>query len=282
MIAAEQHPIEVACRVLDVSVSGYYASRIRPPSKRSVRHAWLTDTITQIHIASRGTYGARRVYAELTLGHGISVGHNAVEMLMRRAGLKGLPGTKRRRARHDTPTASDLVDRNFHRDNPDRLWVTDITEHPTREGKVYCAVVLDTFSRRVVGWSIDSSQTSTLVTNALSMAIHNRRPTSDTIIHSDHGTQFTSWAFTRRAQESGLCPSMGSIGDCFDNAVIESFWGRMQTELLNRKRWKTRIELANAIFDYLEIFYNRQRRHSSLGMLTPIEYEILHQQQPVA
>ena len=144
--------------------------------------------------------------------------------------------------------------------------------------------MLDTFSRRVVGWSIDSSQTSTLVTNALSMAIHNRRPTAETIIHSDHGTQgqFTSWAFTRRAQESGLCPSMGSIGDCFDNAVIESFWGRMQTELLNRKRWKTRIELANAIFDYLEIFHNRQRRHSSIGMLTPIEYEILHQQQPVA
>jgi putative transposase len=282
VIAAEQHPIEVACRVLDVSVSGYYMSRTRPPSKRSVRHAWLTDTITQIHVASRGTHGARRVHAELTLGHGISVGHNAVEMLMRRAGLKGLPGTKRRRGQHDTPTASDLVDRNFARNEPDRLWVTDITEHPTREGKVYCAVVLDTFSRRVVGWSIDSSQTSTLVTNALSMAIHNRRPTAETIIHSDHGTQFTSWAFTRRAQESGLCPSMGSIGDCFDNAVIESFWGRMQTELLNRKRWKTRIELANAIFDYLEIFHNRQRRHSSIGMLTPIEYEILHQQQPVA
>ena len=129
MIAAEQHPIEVACRVLDVSVSGYYMSRIRPPSKRSVRHAWLTDTITQIHIASRGTYGARRVHAELTLGHGISVGHNAVEMLMRRAGLKGLPGTRRRRAQHDTPTASDLVDRNFARDDPDRLWVTDIERH---------------------------------------------------------------------------------------------------------------------------------------------------------
>jgi hypothetical protein len=281
-MAAEHHPVEVACRVLDVSVAGYYMFRTRPPSQRSLRHAWLTEMIIQIHTASRGTYGARRVHAELTLGRGITVSHGAVEMLMRRADIKGLPGTRRRRARHDTPTSSDLVDRDFARTEPDRLWVTDITEHPTREGKVYCAVVLDTFSRRVVGWSIDSSQTSTLVTNALSMAIQNRRPAPGAIIHSDHGTQFTSWAFTRRAQESGLAPSMGSIGDCFDNAVIESFWGRMQTELLNRKKWKTRIELANAIFDYLEIFHNRQRRHSSIGMLTPIEYEMLHQQQPVA
>ncbi|MCU1354357.1 MAG: putative transposase, partial [Acidimicrobiales bacterium] len=147
---------------------------------------------------------------------------------------------------------------------------------PTREGKVYCCVVLDVFSRRVVGWSIDSTQTSTLVTNALGMAISNREPAAGTIIHSDHGTQFTSWAFTRRAQESGLVASMGSIGDCFDNAVIESFWGRMQVELLNRQRWRTRVELANAIFEYLEIFHNRQRRHSALGMRTPIEYETLH------
>lgn len=152
------------------------------------------------------------------------------------------------------------------------------TEHRTREGKVYCAVVLDTFSRRVVGWSIDSSPTSALATNALSMAIENRTPTPESglIVHSDQGPQFTSWAFTRRARESGLLPSMGSVGDCFDNAVIESLWGRMQTELLNRRRWRTRIELANAMFEYLEIFHNRQRRHSALGMLTPIEFETRH------
>jgi transposase InsO family protein len=157
------------------------------------------------------------------------------------------------------------------------------TEHPTREGKVYCAVVLDVHSRRVVGWSIDSSQTAALATNALGMAISNRssRP-AGTVIHSDHGVQFTSWAFTRRARESGLVPSMGSIGDCYDNAVIESFWGRVQTELLDRRRWRTRIELANALFEYLEIFHNRRRRHSALGMLTPIEYEMLHRTQPVA
>jgi len=143
--------------------------------------------------------------------------------------------------------------------------------------------VLDTFSRRVAGWSIDSAQTSTLVTSALGMAISNSSPSAGTIVHSDHGTQYNSWAFTRRAQESGLLPSMGSVGDCFDNAVIESFWGRMQVELLNRRRWRTRVELANAMFEYLEIFHNRQRRHTAIGMRTPIVYERLHlESQPVA
>ncbi len=141
---------------------------------------------------------------------------------------------------------------------------------------MYCAVVLDVFSRRVVGWSIDSSPTAALVTNALGMAIQQRQPVDGTVIHSDQGTQFTSWAFTRRALDSGLVPSMGSVGDCFDNAVIESFWSRMQVELLDRHRWRTRVELANAIFEYLEIFHNRQRRHSALGMLTPIEFEARH------
>ena len=273
----------MACRLLSVAQSAYYHWRCRPPSARALRHAWLTDQIRAVHNASRGTYGIRRVHAELTLGLGLQVGHNQVEMLMARAAIKGLPGNRRPRSRHETPTAGDLVERMFTREAPNRLWVTDITEHRTYEGKVYCAVVLDTFSRRVVGWSIDSSQTAALVTNALGMAIANRDPQPGVIVHSDHGVQFTSWAFTDRAKRSGLVPSMGSIGDCYDNAVIESFWGRMQTELLNRKRWKTRIELANAIFDYLEVFHNRQRRHSSLGMRTPIEFELQHQSaQPVA
>ncbi|WP_439427354.1 IS3 family transposase [Micromonospora sp. LA-10] len=273
-MTAEGLPVDVCCRVLDVSPSGYYAWRNRPLSQRALRHAWLTEQIRAVHLASRGTYGSRRVHAELRLGRGLVVGYHAVEMLMRRAGIRGLPGSRRPRAKHQTPTASDLVNRDFTRSSPNQLWVTDITEHPTREGKVYCAVVLDTFSRRVVGWSIDATQTATLVTNALSMAISTRQPTG-TVIHSDHGVQFTSWAFTRRVQEAGLAPSMGSIGDCYDNGMIESFWGRMQTELLNRRRWRTRIELANAIFEYLEILHNRQRRHSSLGMLTPVEYERL-------
>ena len=135
-----------------------------------------------------------------------------------------------------SPRSGDLVERNFARERPDELWVTDITEHPTREGKVYCAVVLDVFSRRVVGWAIDAPQTASLVTNALGMAVEQREPSARTVIHSDQGTQFTSWAFTRRAVDSGLVPSMGSIGDCFDNAVIESFWSRLQVELLDRKR----------------------------------------------
>lgn len=280
MIASEGLPVQTAARILDVSQSGFYEWKRRPPSARSIRHVWLTDMIRQVHTASRGTYGAPRVYAELTMGYGITVGHNAVAMLMQRAGLTGLPGNRRRRRRIiPVDTAADLVDRNFRRTEPDQLWVTDITEHRTREGKVYCAVVLDVFSRRVVGWSIDSSPTSGLVTSALGMAIGNRRP-NGTVIHSDQGTQFTSWAFTHRARQSGLVPSMGSIGDCFDNAVVEAFWGRMQVELLNRQRWRTRIELANAIFEYLEVFHNRQRRHSALGMRTPIEYERIHHDNP--
>ena len=278
MMASEGHAVERACRITGVSHAGYYTWRLRAPSERAIRHAWLLDQIIEVHAASRGTYGARRVHAELTLGRGVKVGHNAIEMLMSRAQIYGLPGPKRRKKVPRVVTATDLVDRDFARVEPDRLWVTDITEHPTREGKLYCCVVLDTFSRRVVGWSIDHRQDSALVTNALGMAITNRSPDADreVVIHSDHGTQFTSWAFTHRARQSGLVPSMGSIGDCYDNAVIESFWGRMQTELLNRKRWNTRVELASAMFEYVEVFHNRQRRHSSIGMLTPIEYEKIH------
>ena len=282
-MAAEGLPVERACGVVGVSVSGYYGWLGRPPSARSIRHAWLSDVIAVVHAGSRQTYGAVRVHAELTLGRGIAVGRQTVETLMRRSGLRGISGRPKFRKVPNVATASDLVDRDFARAEPDRLWVTDITEHPTREGKVYCAVVLDTFSRRVVGWSIDSRPAASLVTNALGMAIDGRNPTAgETVIHSDQGTQFTSWAFTQRAVDSGLLPSMGSVGDCFDNAMVESFWSRMQVELLDRKRWRTRIELANAIFEYLEIWHNRQRRHTSLGMLTPIEFEARHQHKPAA
>jgi putative transposase len=277
VIATHGLPVQLTCRVLNVSESGYYARRSRAPSARAIRHVWLTDVIQQVHVASRGTYGVRRVHADLILGQGVAVGHQAVEMLMRRAGLHGISGRPRFRHVPGVATAGDRVERQFHRDQPNRLWVTDITEHPTREGKVYCAVVLDAWSRRVVGWSIDAKPSTALVTNALGMAIEQRRPHGDTVIHSDQGTQFTSWAFTRRAVDSGLLPSMGSVGDCYDNAMIESFWSRMQVELLDRKRWMTRVELASAIFEYLEIFHNRQRRHSALSMLTPLEFEARHQ-----
>ena len=188
MIARQGLPVQLACRVLAVSEAGYYARRSRSPSARSIRHAWITDVIRQVHAASRETYGIRRVHAELTLGRGIAIGHQAVELLMRRAGVQGISGRPRFRRVPGVITAADRVERQFHRDQRDELWVTDITEHRTREGKVYCAVVLDAWSRRVVGWSINSTPSTALVTNALGMAIEQRRPKGDTIIHSDHGT----------------------------------------------------------------------------------------------
>jgi putative transposase len=281
-MATEGLAVNTTCRVLDVTRVGFYAWRTRPLSPRVIRNAWLTDLITEIHTTSRGTYGAPRVDAELRLGRGIVVGHRQVAALMRHAGLAGLPTRRRYRKRIDVVTTADLVDRNFQRSEPNQLWVTDITEHRSHEGKLYCCVVLDAFSRRVEGWSIDAAQTSTLATNALSMAIQNRDPQPGALIHSDQGTQFRSWAFTDRARQSGLVPSMGSVGDPYDNAVIESFWAQMQVELLNRQRWRTRVELANAMFEYLEIFHNRHRRHSTLGTLTPTEHEKLHRQPSAA
>ena len=216
LMASEDLAVKPSCRLLEVTRAGYYAAVSRPPSARAIRHAWLTDLITEVHAASRGTYGAPRVHAELRLGRGVVVARKAVAMLMRRAGLRGLPARRRWRARPDTPTIADLVDRQFAVIEPDVLWVTDITEHPTREGKLYCCVVLDAFSRRVVGWSIDASQTAALVTNALGMAIEGRSPAPGTIVHADHGTQFTSWAFTSRLKDSGLLASMGTVGDALD------------------------------------------------------------------
>jgi putative transposase len=277
-LAGQGFSAKRCCRILGVAASGFFMWRRRAPSPRQLRFAWLTELVRAIHADSRGTYGWRRVNAELTYGHGVIVNRKTVRKIMRIQGLHGLPGSRKTfRSKANIATAADLVERRFDRPAPDQLWVTDITEHPTREGKVYCCVVLDLFSRRVVGWAIDSHQATPLVTNALGMAITNRNPGPDqTVIHSDHGSQYTSWAFTQRAKDSGLLPSMGTIGDAYDNAVIESFWARMQTELLDRQRWITRLELANAIFEYLEIFHNRQRRHSSLGWRTPIEYEKLH------
>jgi putative transposase len=273
-MASEGLSVEVASGVLDVSSAGYCAWWARPLSPRAVRHAWLTDVIREVHTASYGTYGANRVHGELTLGRGIVVGHNAIAMLMRRAGIAGRNGSRGWRGAPGGATAEDLVDRQFLRARPNELWLTDITEHPTREGKVYCAVVLDAFSRRVVGWSIGHNPTAALTCNALGMAIEQRDATRGTVVHSDHGTRFTAWTFSDRARKSGLLPSMGTVGDCYDNAMMEAFWSRMQVELLDTRRWKTRVELANAIFEYLEVFHNRRRRHSSLGMLTPIEFEL--------
>jgi putative transposase len=216
-MAGEGLPVKVATRVLAVSDSGYYEALRRGPSARQIRHAWRTDQIRDVHSASKGTYGIRRVHAELTLGRGLVIARGTVELLMSRAGIRGVTGRPRWRRPRPDLVATDLVEREFAREGPNQLWVTDITEHHTREGKVYCAVVLDVFARRVVGWSIDASPTAALVTNALGMAIDTRRPPSGVIIHLDQGVQFGSWAFTERAKASGLVPSMGSVGDCFDN-----------------------------------------------------------------
>jgi putative transposase len=184
-MAGEGLPVQLACRVLGVPESGYSESLSRPPSVRTIRHAWLTDQIREIHAASNGIYGARRVHAELSLGRGLVVSHGAIELLMSRAGIRGVTGRPRRRRLRPELVSEDLVERDFIRSGPNQLWVTDITEHPTREGKVYCAVVLDAYSRRVVGWSIDASPTAALVTNALGMAIDSRTPPPGAVIHSD-------------------------------------------------------------------------------------------------
>lgn len=267
------------CKLLGLSRSGFYewANRGTNPSDQEIRRRELAVMIRKIHADSRCVYGSRRVHAELTMGLGIRVSKPMVEKIMASNNIYGLPTKRKYRKKTNLATASDLVNRDFHRPAPNQLWVTDITEHPTREGKIYCAAVLDTHSRKIVGWSINSNQTSKLVTDAIEMAINHRSPEA-TIIHSDHGSQFVSWAFSQRVKAAGLIPSMGSIGDGYDNAPMESFWGRMQTELLNTKSWNTRAELAAAIFSYIEIFHNRQRRHSALGYRTPVEYENLQTQ----
>ena len=266
--------VQQACIALGVSQSGYYAWKDRPDSPRTLRRIWLAGEIADVHKESGGTYGALRVTAELRYGRSIIAGHNAVEDIMRQLGLRGLP-TRRlpRGAKLRAVSSQDLVRREFKRKAPNELWLTDITEHPTREGKVYCCAVLDTFSRKIVGWSIDSTQTTSLVLNALGMATQ-RRPSRDGLVmHSDRGVQFTSWAFSQKLRDAGISPSMGAVGSAFDNAMMESFWGRMQVELFNRRRWKTRIELASAIHDYIEVWHNTRRRHSALGMRTPTEIE---------
>ena len=272
--------VAVACRVLNVSRSGYYDWRGRPASAREQENTLLLKLIEEIHAdEDMKTYGAPRVHAELVLGHDLQVNQKRVARLMRQAGIQGLYRRRRSwttiRDPHATP-AKDLVNRRFTVDGPNRLWLTDITEHPTVEGKVYCAAVMDAWSRRVLGWSIDDNMRKELVVDALGMAVLRRNPTdvdNNTIMHSDHGSQFTSWAFSQKVYDAGLVPSMGSVGDCYDNAMLESFWERMQLELLDSQVWFTRNELANAMFRWIESWYNRRRRHSSIGMLSPIEFE---------
>jgi putative transposase len=274
----------VACRVLNVSRSGYYDWLGRPDSLRAQENELLLKQIRDIHKESRFTYGSPRVHAELTLGLGLPVNLKRVARVMREAGIQGLYRRRRRGCTVRYPDAQacpDLVNRDFSADEPNRLWITDITEHPTEEGKVYCAAVMDVFSRLIVGWSIAEHMRTELVTDALGMAIVRRRPEKQsqdtgTIMHSDHGSQYTSWAFGQRIRAAGLLGSMGSVGDCYDNAMMESFWGTMQMELLDSRTWETRDQLANAIFEWIECWCNPKRRHSGIQMHSPATFEALH------
>ncbi len=253
---------------------------MRPPTDRAIRRLLLTDAVATVHAQSRGVYGYRRIQAALRIESDLVVNHKLVASIMAQLGIHGLPRRKsRRRNLVSIATSSDLVNRDFTATAANQLWVTDITEHPTTEARVYTCVVLDAYSRKAVGWAISRRADTTLVNSAIDMAARSRTITSETIVHADHGPQFTAWAFTTNLRSYGLRLSMGTVGDCYDNALIESFWGRMQTELFNTRKWSTVEQLSVAIADYIENFHNTRRRHSALDMLTPTEFETLHTQQ---
>lgn len=274
--------VTVACRVLEVSRSGYYDWLSRPPSHRDWDDAHLLDEIKDVHAASRATYGAPRVHAELKIGRGHRIGKKRVARLMRTVGIQGV--CHRRKGRHRPAPAvhEDLVQRRFVAGAPDQLWCTDVTEHPTRDGKVYCCAVLDVFSRRIVGWSIADHIRAELVVDALQMATWRRQPEPGAIVHSDRGSVYTSWIFGHRLREAGLLGSMGRVASSVDNTMMESFWSTMQRELLDRQTWQSRAQLASAIFEWIEAFYNPIRRHTSIGDLSPVEFEALHTAAQVA
>ena len=268
-------PVQAMCRVLGVSPSGYYAWRSRGPSARSVADAALASQVRATHARGRGTYGAPRVHAELR-AQGTRVGRKRVARLMAADGLAGISRRRsvRTTVRDRTATlAPDLVERDFTAPGPDRLWVADITYLPTRSGFCYLAAVTDVWSRRVVGWSIAGHLRTELVTAALDTAVARRRPGAGLVHHSDHGTQYTSLAFGRRLREAGIAASMGSVGDCYDNAMAESFFASLEVELIDRSDWATLAEARAAVFEYIEVFYNRIRRHSGIGQRSPEEFE---------
>lgn len=261
-------------RVLGVSPSGYYAWRHRPPSARAQQDAALTARIQTIHTHSRGTYGAPRVHAELW-AEGSRVGRKRVARLMRAVGLRGVSRRQGARTTRRAPAARpapDLVQRDFTAPRPDQLWVADITYIPTWAGFLYLAVVLDAFSRRIVGWAMASHLRTQLVLDALEMALQQRRPIQ-VVHHSDQGSQYTSLAFGQRCRQAKVRPSTGSVGDCYDNALCESFFATLECELLERHRFRTQTEARLAVFDFIEGWYNPHRRHSSLAYCSPLDYE---------
>ena len=271
-----EYPIATQCRVLGVSTSGYYAWLKRAPSDRWKANAELLEQIKKSHEESDGTYGAPRIHADLPKRMGASL--NRVARVMCDAGIQGV--TRRKwtkttvRDEHER-SAPDLVDRDFTATGPDQLWVADITYIPTWAGFLYLAVVMDVWSRRIVGWAMATHLRTELVLDALNMALWQRRPEA-VIHHSDQGTQYTSVAFGGRCKQAGVRPSMGSVGDCYDNAMSESFFATLECELIDRYRFKTQAEGRMAVFGFIEGWYNPRRRHSSLGYESPMSFEENH------
>ena len=278
MISAEKAstPVSVCCALLGVSRSGYYDWERRAPSDRALSDAWLIERIREIWAENRKVYGSPRIHADLRLRHGIRVGRKRVERLMREAGISGLQLRKRGRTTISVPgvrVADDLVERQFRPEAQNLLWIADLTYLRTWEGWLYLAAVQDAYSRRIVGWSMADHMRSELVVDALQMAVARRRPAPGLIHHSDQGSQYVSLAFGQAARDAGIARSMGSTGDAYDNAVAESFFATLKKELVHRRSWPTRRELSGEVFEYVEAFYNRTRRHSTLDYLSPADYE---------
>jgi len=277
MKANEDHfRITTMARVLGVSTSSYYDHRSAPQSDRAVQDTALLREVRQMHRLSEGTYGSRRIRRSLgNKGH-----RHSRKRISRLMAAEGLFGASKRKFRAPKTTVSarredpypDLVERDFTATDVDQLWVADITFVPTAEGYLFLAAVLDVYSRRIVGWSMSDSLKAPLVCQALSMAVEQRRPT-EVIHHSDHGSQYTSDAFAQLCAQSGVRISMGTVGDCYDNAMIESFFATLECELIDRRRFQTRGAARREIFRYIEGWYNPHRLHSSIDYLSPIQYE---------
>lgn len=267
------HKVQAMARALGVSASGFYAWCGREASARSQSDELLCARILSIHFEARGTYGVPRVHAVLA-AEGVHVGKKRIARLMRLLDLEGVSRRRKYRTRRDKDMrpAPDLVDRKFTASGPNQLWVADITYIPTWSGFLYLAVVLDVWSRRIVGWAMASHLRAELVVDALDMAMGLRKPTK-VIHHSDQGCQYTSIAFGLRCREVGVQPSMGSVGDAYDNAMCESFFATLECELLDRRRFKTQAEAEMAVFDFIEGFYNPRRLHSALDYRSPVQYE---------